>query len=65
MRTCPRIAVHPSIDLEEAERAARAIGCDLILEDGRAYLVPREAFEPSHLKTHPFECKQRSSPDAR
>ncbi len=58
MRTCPRIAVHPSIGLEAAERAARAIGCDLILEGGRAYLCPRQSETEARGRTAPQQPEE-------
>ena len=35
-----RIPVHPATPVAAAERLTRALGCDLIVEDGRGHLVP-------------------------
>jgi hypothetical protein len=37
------ISVHPLARVRDAERLAEALGCDLVLAGGRAYLSPREA----------------------
>lgn len=37
-----KIPVHPNLSIAQAERMAAGLGCDLIGEDGRVYLVRHE-----------------------
>ncbi len=37
-----KIPVNPRTRVREAERLARALGCDLVLDGGRAYLTTEE-----------------------
>ena len=37
-----KIPVNPATRVRDAERLARDLGCDLVLDNGRAYLKPRD-----------------------
>lgn len=47
-----KIPVHPNLTVAQAERMADGLGCDLIGEDGRVYLVRREAINHQKEKEH-------------
>ena len=37
-----KIPVNPATRVRDAEQLAQDLGCDLVLDNGRAYLTPRE-----------------------
>lgn len=64
MKTCPRIAVHPNPRVQDPERAAAALGCVLILEEGRVYLAPR-GFEGKSEEPGAGQIAQTHQPQQR
>ena len=37
-----KIPVNPATRVRDAEQLAQDLGCDLVLDNGRAYLTPRD-----------------------